>query len=257
MNICTVVSPDWSKYLETSLFSLFSTNPAPIEVYILSDEIEQEQLSKFNNICNYFGQGYTYKYINMIEFYQTFMNSNVNVDIRFSKYTLYRLAIPYLINNNRLLYVDSDLLIIKNLVEFYNMEFGDSWIIGCEDTGLRKGYKVSLGFKEDDTYLNAGVLLLNLKEIRESKVADQWLYLAINKHFEAHDQDILFTTISPKFKVVDAKYNCSLSTSLDYKPHEISIMHYAGLKSKENWVKNLPFSEIWYKWEQKYNNIFT
>jgi lipopolysaccharide biosynthesis glycosyltransferase len=192
----------------------------------------------------------------MTNFYKTFMDSQVNVDSRFSKYTLYRLAIPFLIAEDKLLYLDGDSLVVGDISEFYNMDLENSWMAGCEDTGLQYGHKTSLGFSEDAPYLNAGVLLWDLSKIMKSKIADKWLDLSNNKFFPAHDQDIFFTTLCHKFKTVDAKYNVSLSTNLNYKPKDIKIIHYAGVKPENIWVKNLPFSELWYKWESEYKSIF-
>jgi lipopolysaccharide biosynthesis glycosyltransferase len=232
---------------------LFFNNDGKIHVYLLSDNLSRENIEEIDLLFECFGNRVTYKYIDMTNFYNTYMNSQINVDSRFTRYTLYRLAMPYLILDERILYVDADGIIVSNISDFYNMDFKDNWIVGCEDTGLQKGYKNKIGLKNTDTYINAGVALLNMHEIRKIKIADEWLKLCNNTPFEAHDQDIWNLTCFGRIGVVDAQYNVSLSTSLNYKPNEIKILHMAGAKKQgADWVKYIPFSEIWYEWESRY-----
>lgn len=258
MNICLCFSKNWSHYVVIEVFSLFKNNilHAPIKVYLMSEDLSQNELKEFDNVCDYFGEEFSYEYIDMKHFYNTYMENTLNTDTRFTKYTNFRLAIPYLIPDNKILYIDTDALVCGDISEFYNMDLKGSLMAGAEDIGLQYGHKTSLGFSEKDTYLNAGILLWDLYKIRESKISDTWLNLLKNKHFPAHDQDILFTTISPKFTKVDLKYNVSLSTGLDIDINNIAICHYAGVKDPINWVKDLPFSEIWDKVEKEYNIIF-
>lgn len=258
MNICLCFSKNWSHYVAVEVYALFKNNikNAPIKVYLMSEELTRNDLIEFDNVCNYFGSEFTYQYIEMKDFYNKHMENTVNTDSRFTKYTNFRLAIPYLIPDDRLLYIDTDALVCNDLSELYNMDLEGNWIAGVEDLFLQQGHKTSLGFSEDSLYFNAGVLLLDLYKIRESLIADKWLYLLRNKHFPAHDQDIVFSTIYPRFKKVDVKYNISLSTCIDLeKVKDISICHFAGATKPWN-DKTVPFFDIWEKYEKEYTKVF-
>jgi lipopolysaccharide biosynthesis glycosyltransferase len=255
MVFCTVVSPNWFNHALVSIFSLFKTNPyPPMKVYILSDNINKEQLKVLDNLLDYFGEGYEVIYIDMEKMYNTFIPSQINVDNRFSRYTLYRLFIPYLCKEDRILYYDGDALICNDISDFFNISFKDKWLLGVEDIGLQFGYKESIGLSNMDNYINAGVAMLRMDKIRESKMADLWIKEANTFFYPCHDQDIWAISLQGLIDYVDLKYNVSLSTGIEIDKSQIVCCHYAGIKNP--WVEGLPFSELWYQVEKEYNEIF-
>jgi lipopolysaccharide biosynthesis glycosyltransferase len=159
LNICIAFSPNWFKYILISLFALLKTNKSPIKVYLLSDNLSSNDFLALNKLFSNF-DGCEYKYFNLLEKFNKFIN-NVNVSTKFTKYTLYRLFIPYIISETKLLYLDADTVVNGDISQFYNMNMEDYWIAGCEDTGLQRRYKTSIGLKENDIYINAGVCLVN------------------------------------------------------------------------------------------------
>lgn len=254
MNICICFGPSWAKYIPTQVFSICESNKNAerIHFYLITDSstaIENEVRS----ICQSFGR--TYRIISISNFYKTKMNSRVNVDNRFTRFTLYRLAIPDFIPDDRVLYLDADTLVVGDLSELYNIDLGDNYAAGCEDTGIGIPHKLKIGSSEAAPYINAGVILFDLKKIKQDGAHRDWISLSNRKHFPAHDQDIIHLTLSPKIKLVDFKYNCSISTSLAV---DVPIIyHFAGIKDKKNWVLSLPNGDKWQEWQLKYENFMT
>jgi len=248
LNICIAFSPNWFKYILISLFALLKTNKSPIKVYLLSDNLSSNDFLALNKLFSNF-DGCEYKYFNLLEKFNKFIN-NVNVSTKFTKYTLYRLFIPYIISETKLLYLDADTVVNGDISQFYNMNMEDYWIAGCEDTGLQRRYKTSIGLKENDIYINAGVCLMNLSEIRQNRLGDKWLRLINEKFYLAHDQDVLNITCNKHIKNVDFDYNVSLSTNVNLNTKNIKIMHYAGNKPWD--TTQTPFNEIWKYWENEY-----
>ncbi len=86
-------------------------------------------------------------------------------------YNLYARAFAYKVlpsSLNRILYLDYDTLIINNISSFYNMEFKDKAIIGCEfpikpEVAVQKKY---LSLNSSNHYINTGVMLMNLSFMR-------------------------------------------------------------------------------------------
>jgi lipopolysaccharide biosynthesis glycosyltransferase len=260
LNIAIAFSPNWAYYAWIEMYSLFKNNKAPIKVYLLSDNLLDEEIEEFDKMCRHFGKGYTVEYINALEKYNKLIPSGINVDNRFSKYTLYRLLLPYFVKEDRLLYLDADAVINGDLSEFYNIDLEDNLIAGIEDTGLSKYYKradymKSLGLTNNDAYINAGIALMNMKAIKEINLADKWVQMANDRLYPNHDQDIFNITCSGRIKLVDFKYNVSLSTGLNIKEEDIKIMHYAGQKPWAN--QNVPFYSLWRKWQKKCDLAFS
>jgi lipopolysaccharide biosynthesis glycosyltransferase len=251
MNVAIAFSANWSTYVAVEMYALFVKNKVPTKVYLLSDNLEQSHLDEFDTVCAMCGEDYTYEYINLLKMYEEYMPSGINVDTRFSKYTLYRLFLPNIINDDRVLYIDADAIVASDISHFYNTEMEGYLLAGVEDTGLPQGYKTNLGIPEDAYYINAGVTLINLDAIRKLNLCDTWINMANTKFYDCHDQDIFNITCNEKIKKMHYKYNTSLSTSLEIKVENIKIMHYAGAKPWN--TKQVPFYEIWNRWQTIYD----
>lgn len=248
MNICYCFGPSWAKYIPIQLYSLFKHNKVK-HLYLLSEKMPLEYLKECKKLCCEFGVDLFYT--DMVPFEQTHIRTKKNIDNRFTKYTLYRLGIPDFVPDDRVLYLDSDTMVLGDLSEFYETDLGDKIIAGAIDTGITKEHIRIIGGQSGSTYLNAGVLLMDLKKLRQMEITKKWLTMMNKTHYPAHDQDIIFLTLTGKFKVVDPIYNCSLSTRHDMPDEEVKILHLAGDKSK-NWIYSLPKAHLWTIAEEQY-----
>lgn len=240
MNIVTVFSPDWLKYVQIEMFALLSNNKVD-KVYLLSDG--EQDLSEIDKIFERFHANYVY--IDMAE--AATMLNNVNVDSRFTKYTLYRLLLPYVVPEKKVLYIDADAIVVDRISDFYSIEIDT--MAGCEDIGIARCHKTNIGMTEDSPYLNAGVVLLNLENV--GKLADKWVQMANATRYIGHDQDIWNITMHKHSKIMPNDYNSSLSTGFS---ENIKVCHYAGEKPWNN--KNVPHYDIWEEWSNKYACVF-
>lgn len=248
MNICYCYGPNWAKYVPIELYSLFKHNKVN-HVYLMSEKATEEHLAICRELCEENGVELTY--VDMLPFAQTHITTRKNVDTRFTKYTLFRLGIPDFVKEDRVLYLDSDTLVLGDISEFYNTDLGDAVIAGSIDTGITQKHIKSIGGDVNSHYLNAGVLLMDLKKLREMKIVKTWLSMIDKQHYPAHDQDIIFLTLAGKFKVVDPIYNCSLSTSYSMPDEDVKILHLAGDKSR-SWTAGIPKSHLWLEVEKEY-----
>lgn len=255
INIVTIFSPNWFNHFLVFAYSLFVNNDEPIKLYLLSDTIPEDQLDRAYKLCDYFGKGDSIEYCNMEGLYNQFLGDNVNVDNRFTKYTLYKLFMPYIIADDRILFLDGDTVVNGDLSEYYNTDFNNDLLVGCLDTGLLPGYKTSIGLQENDKYINAGSFLMNLNIIRKLKLADKWLDLCNNTFFGCHEQCIFNLTMKNRIQIIDAKYNVSLSTSLEYIDDDVKVMHYAGNKPWDLDTSSVPKVNIWDYYSDKYKAL--
>ena len=96
------------------------------------------------------------------------------------------------------IYVDSDIVVPGDISELYQIELGDNIMAASVDHSIQDipelTYYVeeAVGIKRQE-YINSGVLLMNLKEMREKKLSERFLTLLNQYHFEtvAPDQDYL------------------------------------------------------------------
>lgn len=133
---------------------------------------------------------------------------------RTAKETYYRLfAAAYLPNTlDRILYIDPDTLVIGSLAPLYNVEFGDCFFAGCGHMSpfLNSFNAARLGMPPHSTYINAGVLMLNLRALRAFfSAAEVFSYIRQHPHslFLA-DQDVINALYGERILPLDANlYN--------------------------------------------------
>ena len=148
--------------------------------------------------------------------------------------TYFRLQIHKLLPNlDKIIYCDVDTIFCKDLVEMDKIDIGDNLIGGVLDVDLlkdktfdhwyNKNLRNDLNFNLKSLYgycINAGILIMNLKQIRKSKVEKVWDELLKYKFF-LHDQDILNISCYNSIKYIDPKYNVLVHT-LDTKIEEFN-----------------------------------
>ncbi|MDE7311143.1 MAG: glycosyltransferase [Eubacterium sp.] len=169
--------------------------------------------------------------------------------------TYYRLLIGRLLPDyDKCLYLDGDLIVQCDAAILFDIEMEENYLAAVKDIGMQCGqgsyytdHKKELGFDSMDTYFNAGVIVFNLKKIREKDMVSRFLK-AIEKKYTIEDQDILNVTCLGKVHYLPLKYNvfsgfigriefinCGAYNKEDLENVEagnIAVIHYAGGKDK-------------------------
>ena len=113
----------------------------------------------------------------------------------FSVVTYYRLFIASLFPQyEKVLYLDCDLVLLGDVSELYNTELGEN-ILGAapeqfvqNTKEFRQYAETALGV-DPDGYVNAGVLLMNLKEFRRCNIEEKFVRLITEYDFDLLDPD--------------------------------------------------------------------
>ena len=179
---------------------------------------------------------------------------------RYPKQIYYRLAAHLLLPEDleRILYLDVDTVIINPLKSLYEMDFEGNYYVGCTHTRelLTKLNQARLHSEKAVSYINTGVLLLNLPALRENvRLEDIRDYTNERKRaLILPDQDILTALYGDKVKLADtmrfnlrdrilAFYNGNHPrerVDLDWVRQNGVVIHYCG--------KNKP-------WNQDYTGV--
>lgn len=167
---------------------------------------------------------------------------------RYPRQIYYRLAAPLLLPKEleRILYLDVDTVIINSLEPLYETDFKGNYYVGCTHTRefLTKINQARLHSKKAVSYINTGVLLLNLPALRENvHLEDIRDYTNERKRaLILPDQDILTALYGDKVKLADtmrfnlsdrilAFYNADRShekVDLDWVRRNSAVIHYCG-----------------------------
>ena len=156
---------------------------------------------------------------------------------RLTKACLYRLLAPLYVKEDKCLYLDQDILVRRSIEPILEYDLGRNLIAGVEDPGasqikerLRQDGFYLKEEEEQDIYVNAGVLLMNLKEMR----ALSWKQIILDLlkyQFDLMDQDIINVACRGKIASMPKEYNyLALNGVPEMEP---TIVHYTG--SQKPW----------------------
>lgn len=126
----------------------------------------------------------------------------------------YRLLIPQLFPQyDKVLYLDCDTVALADVAQLYNMEIGENYIGAVVDQAVVAvpqfcAYtKNALGI-ECDKYFNSGVIVMNVKKLREIDFCGKFVKILRSYNFViAPDQDILNLICKGKVHYYDKVWN--------------------------------------------------
>ena len=144
----------------------------------------------------------------------------------------------------RVLYLDSDTIVIESLKDLINQNFDDSYLIAVNE--LDWGPETIPNWLQEkkligEGYFNAGVMLINLKRWRDESISDKLLEIAdtYKEQLVFWDQDVLNIAFRNKWKLAEKKFNAfRLDNRTSSKP---SIIHYAGVIKPWHLFCNHPY----------------
>lgn len=123
-------------------------------------------------------------------------------ELRENLFTLtiyYRLFLPSIFKEyDKGIYIDSDTCILSDVKELYDFDLKDNLFAGCTDMSCKNNKDLCNYFKMNagvgiDKYINSGVLVMNMKKLREVNFDLHFLYLLDKYHFDTvcPDQDYI------------------------------------------------------------------
>ena len=216
------------------------------DIFILGDSLnasDKKLLNKFasNDIC--------IKILDIKNDYADFANRNPNM----SNTTFLKFKISTLLNKyDKILYIDTDTIILKDLTNLYNTDLKDTYagVVGdyyLTNAGLNKKFGLNI-------YFNAGVILFNAKKIREENLIKVFekTYLENDEIFEYHDQDTLNVVFNNNITILPVEYNWMVS-NLYFKHKEIKNFYNITTNLTEYSPSIVHFTIRLKPWKYKYS----
>lgn len=232
MTIAMCCTRNWYIYLATELYALFKTNKVK-KVYLF---IEDDKIN--------FIDDERVEFINVNKTPEYVLPTSPNYKTKYTKMCYLRCYFTKLIKDDKILYVDADAIVIDDITELWNTELDDNVLAGIHEGGEWNKYLNTYGL--DDTYINSGVLLMDLKKIREEKLDDSMLYLLNHNWYAFPDQDVINLVCRNRIKHMSNIYNSTETTGM---VDNAKIIHY--IRGNKGWIKGSPRSDIWYKYHNE------
>ena len=171
--------------------------------------------------------------------------------VNFAYEAYYRIFSPWLLPNyDKAIVMDCDIILNKDIAELYNINI-DNYLAAAVKDIIYQGFLNSFENKDDwikyskdelnldnpYDYINTGVLLLNLKKMREQYSFDDIIDLAKKSKFRFQEQDIFNILLKNNILFIPRSWNFGVESNLPTKIcHELSpIQSYREyLETKSN-----------------------
>lgn len=257
----------------TELISITNNTKETINCYIFTMELSRikpefisitdEQVEFLNKVVKSKKADNQVTKIDVTDLYEKEFGHCKNENAYCTPYTLLRLMadlVPEI--PEKILYLDIDMMIAKDLSELYNTDISE-----YEYAAVKEKYGSVFIWPD---YINAGMLLLNMNKIRETRLLEKARYLIKNKKMLFADQDAIYRSTTKKL-LLPRKYNeqskfnredtviCHFCKRLIWRP-------YPHTENFKQWqiddihreLKCYSFDEDlkeYLDWKRKYNNI--
>ena len=177
------------------------------EIYIMSPyELPENTQNKFSSLIKKYGKEKLK--ITLINMENNFVPSIKHLYI--SKTAYYRIYLPLLLPEvDKLIYSDVDVINLKDLSELYNMKFEkDIFLYGMIDYNYYYNKKFKIFDITFDKWVNSGVLLMDLKNIREKGYDIKLVEFMIKnrKKLIQHDQTVINVVFYKNIGLLPLKY---------------------------------------------------
>jgi len=180
-------------YLDVAISSLIANASEEYEyrMIVMNTGLSEENVRR---VKRHEKAGFTIDFVNISEEVER-IKSRLKDVYHFSVVTYYRLFIASLFPQyDKVVYLDCDLVVLGDISELYRVELGDNILAAAPEQFVQNTREFRLYAEkalgvDPDGYVNAGVLLMNLKEFRKNQIEEKFIRLITEYDFDLLDPD--------------------------------------------------------------------
>lgn len=234
MNLLFCFDQNYQQHFGVAITSVLLNNlSSHFDVHIITNFMEEKLKQKLDTLSKNYKCSFHLYIINNLD-----KISQLKVSAHVSNATYYRLIMAEILPKHidKILYLDSDVVVISPLEELYNIDLENYFIAA---SGFSGTLVKSKGF-------NSGVMVVNLEKWRNEQISTKVIDFATQNRDKLpyHDQSALNRVIKQNYLIIDRKWNfqVDLSPRKIQKPDDnialknARIIHYIGS------------SKPWYFW---------
>lgn len=255
MNILIAVNSDYIRPVKVMLKSLALHTNETLNIYLLYSKLNEKDIAKLSKFCLMECGAYFHSiYVELDIFSEMPLTEWFSIEVYF------RLIAPFILPNSikRILWIDADVIIKKDISNFYYLNMGTAEIAVIRDMGPSKlvlDCCERLGLNKQTKYFNSGIILFNVIGIRKKWVKETFLSqirtLARNKIILYPDQDILNIIFEKNKIIVSDIWNFQIRCWDKVQPIDIenaAVIHFVGGIKPWNSEYTNKFGRIWWKY---------
>ncbi len=210
----------------------------PIKFILMYNELSESNRKILRDIVENYGNIMQEIFIERDWFKDASLCNNPLLSIE----TYYRIMLPYIADEEKILWLDGDIIVRSDIAELYDTDISNYYIAACKDIGEIKNIRTEL--KENleisgQVYFNAGILLMNNKKIG-SEIKKEEFFNTIAKYSDVlrcADQDILNILLGGNCLMLSNNYNYQLHNDKSDLDDDVRIIHYIW---KKPWNADYP-----------------
>lgn len=190
---------------------------------------------------------------NKLEMITDSMGNRLRCDY-FTLTIYFRIFIPAMFPQyDKGIYIDSDIIVPGDLAEMFDTDIGDNFLGACADKSVVDIPEI-VNYMENAIgvsrykYINSGVLLMNMKKLREAELDRHFLSLFTTYRFDciAPDQDYLNAMCAGKIHYLDEEWD-AMPTEGKEPLKSPKLIHY-NLFSKPWCYDGIQYGELFWKY---------
>ncbi len=203
---------DWNytRHAAVTIISLLETNKKHnIKIWIITSELSKENINELKRIIRSYNQEIQFiirKDIVPRELKDIIINKN-----KLTRWARYRLFFPkYIKWINRILYIDCDILVVKDIYDIYTMNMWWKAIAWYYDAR-----EWQWDFFNTKNYINSWVMLFDIKKYDTKKINPtkmQEVNIKYSKYFTGSDQDKINVIFKDDIHIWPSKMNYQITS---------------------------------------------
>lgn len=238
MNIAIALNDKFMFPTQVMLHSLCRNASRPMKFILMYNDLTEANRNILRSIVECYGNIMQEILIEKEWFQHASLCDNPLLSIE----TYYRIMLPYIVNDEKILWLDGDIIVRGDIAELYDIDISDYYIAACVDIGEIKNTRAEIKEKleiSSQTYFNAGILLMNNKKIG-TDIKKEAFFNAISDYrdiLKCADQDILNRILGGNCLIVSSEFNYQQHCDRDGVPKDTKIIHYIW---KKPWNADYP-----------------
>ncbi len=253
MIVALSCTKNWYYYLVVNIYSLLRNNKNVKKIYLLLETDKIDDVQYLKELSQKFKV--EIEVINITKHQKDYLSDkSPNTNTIYTNMCFSRLMLADFVKEDKVLYIDTDALVLKNIEYVWNLDIANYYVIGVKDYGvIACKYLETLHLK--GRYINSGFVVFNLKKIREENIVKKWFNLVNTKYLKFPDQDALNIICTESEFYIPSIYNYGVGCMMDvFNINMIKVVHYLG--EKDPWVADKILAEYWYDVEEKFIDEF-
>ena len=254
------INDQYAPYLSTAIDSIIknSSKEYYYKIFILHDGLSPENISKLSVFDD---NRFEINFKEMKKGLEA-ITDRIENRLRCDYFTVtiyFRLFIADMFTEfDKGIYIDSDIIVPGDISELYNHNLGNNLIGAVTDNSIQEIPELvnyvenAVGIPRRE-YINSGVLLMNLKLMREKEFSKKFLNLLTTYHFDsiAPDQDYINVMCNGKILYLDEEWDAMPNPARE-EIKQPKLIHY-NLFQKPWCYDNIQYQDEFWKYANQSN----